>query len=210
MLFIIALLYRVDENTAYFISQEENLSSFGWLKRGTIREFMTLAMREGAKSVKSNDPMVTFLIDNLSIKLNILPYHFETKRGGSMLNNLVSAIITDQDYNQRICARILQNIHRNYCDEFLMTGEPTADQSTKMPFLKECVGKFQEPKHFDKITKLQDDIEEVKEIMQNNVQKVLERGEKLDEMVEKSEDLSRSSQEFYKASRKLNRCCFLF
>lgn len=41
----------------------------------------------------------------------------------------------------------------------------------------------------------------------NTIEAVLERGEKLDDLVDKSEALSLQSKAFYKTARKTNSCC---
>jgi len=41
----------------------------------------------------------------------------------------------------------------------------------------------------------------------NTIEAVLERGEKLDDLVAKSEGLSAQSKMFYKTARKTNSCC---
>ena len=41
--------------------------------------------------------------------------------------------------------------------------------------------------------------------MYKAIVKVLERGEKIEDLVQRSKDLSKSSKQFYKTARKLNR-----
>ncbi len=41
----------------------------------------------------------------------------------------------------------------------------------------------------------------------NTIEAVLQRGEKLDDLVSKSEDLGLQSKTFYKTARKTNACC---
>lgn len=43
----------------------------------------------------------------------------------------------------------------------------------------------------------------------NTLEAVLQRGEKLDDLVSKSEGLSAQSKAFYKTARKTNSCCSL-
>lgn len=50
---------------------------------------------------------------------------------------------------------------------------------------------------------------EVKTIMINNIDLVLKRGEKLDDLVMKTQHLSDSSKKFYMKAKKLNKCCFI-
>jgi synaptobrevin homolog YKT6 len=46
-------------------------------------------------------------------------------------------------------------------------------------------------------------------LQHNTIEAVLERGEKLDDLVSKSEGLSVQSKAFYKTARKTNSCCSL-
>ncbi len=59
----------------------------------------------------------------------------------------------------------------------------------------------------DKIAKIQRDLDETKIILHQTIDSVLKRGEKLDALVDKSNDLSLASQMFYKQARKTNSCC---
>jgi synaptobrevin family protein YKT6 len=58
-----------------------------------------------------------------------------------------------------------------------------------------------------RILKVQKEIEDVKEVMVENIDKVLARGEKIDDLVERSQSLDTASKNFYKKSKKLNSCC---
>ena len=46
-------------------------------------------------------------------------------------------------------------------------------------------------------------------VLHRTIESMLERGEKLDTLVGKSEDLSMASQMFYNQARKTNSCCKL-
>ena len=73
--------------------------------------------------------------------------------------------------------------------------------------LSMCVGSVQDPAQADKLTKIQRDLDETKVILHKTIESMLERGEKLDSLVDKSSDLSMASQMFYKQARKTNSCC---
>ena len=66
---------------------------------------------------------------------------------------------------------------------------------------------LQDPAQADKLTKIQRDLDETKVILHKTIESMLERGEKLDSLVDKSSDLSMASQMFYKQARKTNSCC---
>lgn len=65
----------------------------------------------------------------------------------------------------------------------------------------------QDPAQADKLQKIQRDLDETKIILHKTIESVLDRGEKLDHLVDKSADLSMASQLFYKQARKANSCC---
>ena len=67
----------------------------------------------------------------------------------------------------------------------------------------------QDPAQADKLTKIQRDLDETKVVLHKTIESMLERGEKLEALVDKSSDLSMASQMFYKQARKSNSCCKL-
>jgi len=54
----------------------------------------------------------------------------------------------------------------------------------------------------DKLLKIQNTLDDIKEIMYKNIEEVLKRGDKLDDLVDKSTRLSDSSKIFYKTAKK--------
>lgn len=73
--------------------------------------------------------------------------------------------------------------------------------------LDQYLQRYQDPSQADKITKIQKDLNDTTEILHKTIDSVLERGVKLDALVERSDDLSRQSKMFYKQAKKVNSCC---
>lgn len=67
----------------------------------------------------------------------------------------------------------------------------------------------QDIREADKITKINSDLDDVKEVLQRSIDQVLQRGEKLDDIVAKSEDLSNESKAFLQTSKDATSCCTL-
>ena len=82
-------------------------------------------------------------------------------------------------------------------------------ESSSFPVLEEYLVKYQDPASADKVTKIQNDLDETTTILHKTIDAVLERGVKLDSLVEKSDDLSRQSKMFYKQAKKTNSCCVI-
>lgn len=59
-----------------------------------------------------------------------------------------------------------------------------------------------------KIQSIQNELEQTNKTLLRTMSKVLKRGEKIEDLVEKTEHLSHSSKIFFKKSHNLNSCCF--
>ena len=58
---------------------------------------------------------------------------------------------------------------------------------------------------YTKIQKVQNEVEQVKEVMTDNIEKILKRGEKVEVLLNKSEQLSNESTIFRNSSKNLKR-----
>lgn len=123
-------------------------------------------------------------------------------------DNLGGVLIGDHEYPQRVAHTLLTKV----LDDF--TAKVPADQwstgtesSIAFTQLPAYLSKYQDPREADALTKMQNDLDETKIILKNTIEAVLERGEKLDDMVIKSENLSIQSKAFYKTAKKTNSCC---
>jgi synaptobrevin family protein YKT6 len=65
---------------------------------------------------------------------------------------------------------------------------------------------FQKPDEADKLTKIQTDLDEVTEILNRSLQDILRRGENLETLLLKSDDLSTASAMFRKKAEENNSC----
>ena len=73
------------------------------------------------------------------------------------------------------------------------------------------IKKFQDPKEADKLMKIEKELDDIQIMLTKTLNDLLERGEKLDELAKTSEDISDTSYNFYKKSKKANsKCCSLY
>ena len=133
-------------------------------------------------------------VKNNIIKSDCVAYSFT-------YNNICCVIITDTEYPKHIAFNIIFKQWRKYNNR--NKNDDGKDISNKIGSIKE----FQDPKTFDKITRIRQEIKEVKEIMHENIESVIRRGETLQSLIEKSSDLSASSKIFAKETKRMNRCC---
>ena len=117
---------------------------------------------------------------------------------------VAGVIITDGDYPALVAHQILSKV----VDEFLAKYPCTAfsdrnlqDNACPLPQLKEYIHKYQDPSQADSIMKIQKELDETKIVLHKTIESVLERGEKIDSLVAKSDGLSQQSKMFYSQVR---------
>ena len=117
-------------------------------------------------------------------------------------------LICDEEYPQRVAYTfILKSL-----DDFLKQQPKSTWRGVpfpELPAIKQQFDLFQDPRQADSITQIQGDLDETKVILYNTIEQVLERGEKLDDIVAKSENLSLTSKQFYKTAKSTNSCCII-
>jgi hypothetical protein len=70
--------------------------------------------------------------------------------------------------------------------------------------------RVQDPKQVDKLQRVQEDLDDLKLIVIDNLQKLTIRGEHLDRMMEQSENLHQVSLQFFQSAKRVHKCCWIF
>lgn len=123
-------------------------------------------------------------------------------------DGLGGTVTTDQEYPARVAfvllGQLLEDFVAAHGDSWKTVTTP---ESVSFPPITDYLNKYQNPAEADKITKIQKDLDDTTSILHKTIDSVLERGVKLDNLVEKSNDLSAQSKLFYKSAKKTNSCC---
>lgn len=114
-------------------------------------------------------------------------------------------IISDHEYPALVAHQLLSKV----MDEFLTSHPRSAwssatANSITMPELKEYLTKYQDPHQADSIMKIQRELDETKIVLHKTIESVLQRGEKIDDLVAKSDGLSNQSKMFYRKTQPLS------
>lgn len=129
--------------------------------------------------------------------------------------------MTDQDMKLRVPYAFLFDINNRFKSTYrekVSTAGEMAMNDTFSRVLRDRIEFFSNDRNADKITKVKGDIEDAKAVMVNNIDKVLERGERIEMLVSKTEDLHQHSRSFKKKSTQLKKkmwwqnarlCCVL-
>jgi synaptobrevin family protein YKT6 len=70
--------------------------------------------------------------------------------------------------------------------------------------------KYKNAKDVDKIQQIKSDLDETKTIMMDSIDSLFQRGEQLEVLVDKAEELEKASELLQIKTKKLNSCCPLF
>lgn len=73
--------------------------------------------------------------------------------------------------------------------------------------MDEAIIKYQDPAAADQIMRIQRNLDETREVLHNTIDSVLQREEKLEDLVDRSAELSGQSKLFYKNAKRANSCC---
>lgn len=126
-------------------------------------------------------------------------------------DSLCGVVVADKDYPQRAAFGLINQ----FLDEYMNANkgkwkEEKKDVHEEPVYLTQAIQKWQNPEDADKMMKIQKNLDEIKNVMHKNIEQVLTRGQKLDDLMEKSDDLSAASKQFYKQAKKTNQCCKMY
>ncbi|KAG0710038.1 Synaptobrevin YKT6 [Chionoecetes opilio] len=193
-LYGICVLYKGTESTR-ILKSAYNLQQFGYFQRGSIQEFMAFTSK--IITERSN------ICSKQSIKEQEYMCHVYVRP-----DNLAAVAISDHEYLYRVAHNMLEKVLEDFAAKVPAHLWPNTEESV-VPYteLPATLALWQNPREADALTRVQEEVEETKIILHNAFTAVLERGEKLDDLVSKSENLSSQSKMFYKTAKKTNSCC---
>ena len=120
-------------------------------------------------------------------------------------------MICDEEYPKRVAIDFILKVHDNFklfqAQNNLDLNKIENDTNVKFNYIETEIVEWQDPTKKDSIMKLQNELNDVQDIMRQNLNELLKREENLENLMEKSKDLSAASVNFYKQAKKTNRCC---
>ncbi|KAH7340051.1 Longin-like domain-containing protein [Pyrenochaeta sp. MPI-SDFR-AT-0127] len=188
-------ILKNESKPAIELCTERDISSYSRFTRGSIGEFMSFTAKTVAERTRPGQRQV--------VEEEQSTFHVYGRAEG-----ICGLIITDLEYPVSVAHQLLSKI----CDEFLSKYPRSAFiNATSMPYpeLKDYIVKYQDPQQADSIMKIQKELDETKIVLHKTIESMLERGEKIDNLVAKSDGLSAQSKMFYTQAKKQNSCCIV-
>lgn len=195
-LYALSILYK-NPTSATTLKAAYDVESFSFFQRGSVKEFMSFV----SKTIVER----TQISSRQSVKEGDYMCHVYVRA-----DNLSAVLISDHEYPRRVAHTVITKVMDDFNAKYPQsTWETLSESMIDFSQLNVYLAKYQNPNEADALYKMQNDLDETKIILHNTLEAVLQRGEKLDDLVSKSEGLSAQSKAFYKTARKTNSCCSL-
>lgn len=106
-------------------------------------------------------------------------------------------IISDHEYPALVAHQLLSKVVDEFLNAHPRSEWADSNPTLSFPELNDYIVKYQDPQQADSIMKIQKELDETKIVLHKTIESVLERGEKIDTLVAKSDGLSAQSKMFY-------------
>jgi len=192
-------LYRqVDPNSSYRLAATNHLVDFGYFTRSTVAQYIQFAGRTSVLRTRAGCRQTIQLDDNMPFVS-----HCYVRSDG-----LAGVVMADKEYPTRVAFSLITKELETY-EQNMGTNWRTInnDIDSEPQYLKDDIVHYQNPRDADKLTAIQSQLDEVKDVMHTNIEQLMQRGETLDSLMAKSDDLNTASVQFYKQAKKANSCC---
>ncbi|PKS09989.1 hypothetical protein jhhlp_004613 [Lomentospora prolificans] len=188
-------IIRNTEKPAIQLSSAYDLSEFSRWTKNDYQNFMTMFSKTVAERTSPGQ--------RLDVEEQGHTFHCYARSEG------IAGVIISKDYPKLAAHQILSKV----VDEFLADktaaeiARASKDNELPFPALQKHLQTYQDPSEVNSIANIQKELDETKIILHKTIESVLQRGEKLDDLVAKSSDLSAQSKMFYTTAKKQNSCC---
>lgn len=125
------------------------------------------------------------------------------------MTGLAGFVACKKDYPIRVAFALIDKALEIFAAKNSKETWMSCSRPIESPWLKELFRLHKNPAEADSLTRVQQELDETKIVLHKTIESLLERGEKLDDMVSKSNELGILSKQFLKGSRKTNSCCVI-
>jgi len=190
------LRFNGDTEEAVMLCQGCELSQFGFFQRGSVKEMVTFFSKTICKRTPPGQRQ--------SVQNQDYFVHIYMRTDG-----LCGCVTCDSEYPPRVAFSLLTKILDDFSMQVPSWRTEKRNEAITWPPLDEAVIRYQDPTQADSIMRIQKNLDETRDVLHNTIESVLQRGEKLEDLVERSGELSAQSKLFYKQAKRANSCCTL-
>lgn len=178
------------ENCCFKFADVHDLSNFNFFTRMNIRESLFFLARTSCKNTDFGVSQ-TVTIPDISFVCHVYV----------RMDGLCCILITDSEVPKRIAFSFIFTKMSDYEKSNPYWKSVENDQKSRLSL---------EDLKMDKLFQIEEKLNDIKEIMNKNLDEIIKRGEDLDSLVRKSQDLSDSSRDFWIKAKRTNQCCKVY
>mmetsp|Transcript_30779 Transcript_30779/g.68203 ORF Transcript_30779/g.68203 Transcript_30779/m.68203 type:complete len:253 (+) Transcript_30779:119-877(+) len=124
-------------------------------------------------------------------------------------NGFTYLVVADEAYGRQIpfafLERVRDEFEEKYADKARMAPAHSLDRTFGQRLKSHMEYCMAHPEEISKIAAVQKKVNDVKDVMMENIEKVLERGDKIELLVDKTDALQNHAEQFQKKGRQLRR-----
>ena len=193
-------IFSLYKEKPIILSSAFSLSFVSIFQRGTLKDFLNFHSRLVIERIQKDTHAEVQLEKGICYAL-------------SQADKIGFTMICDEEYPKRVAIQLLFKIS-DYFKDFLIQNKIELnsiekDTDVKFNYIANEIEGWQDPTKSDSIMKLKGELNELHDILRQNLEDLLKRGENLENLMVKSEDLSMTSVNYYKKAKKMNGCCNL-
>ena len=192
-------MFKWREESPIILGCCTELSFLGYVQRRFLREHINFAARTVCGRANPGDRTAVHLENDQGIcYVAIHP------------NKFAVTVVCDTEYPQRVAFSLIAEIMNQFFTSGIQWENATKDTDLRFAPLEQFLKDYQNPASADKLMRIESELNSITEIMHKNIEQLLKRGETLETLMQKSQDLSTVSYDFYKRAKKNNQCCKLY
>jgi len=177
------------------LKSASDLSSFNYFYRQNVGEFLTFASKVAVERTQPGQRQ--------SVKQEEHFCHVYVRGDG-----LAGVITSDKEYPSRVAYTVLSKVLEDFGSKVPKEKWQNSTLTTiEYEELEKVLEKYQNPKEADAMSRVQSELDDTKIILHETMESLMQRGEKIDDLVAKSDQLSDQSKMFYKKAKKMNSWC---
>jgi synaptobrevin family protein YKT6 len=193
-------IFSLYQSKPIILSSAFSLSFVSIFQRGTLKDFLNFHSRLVIERVAQDTHAQVQLEKGICYAI-------------ANSDKIGVTMICDDEYPKRVAIDFLLKVHNDFkafiAEKRLDLNIYTNDTDVKYENIATEIEEWQDPSKKDNLMKLQNELNDVTDIMRQNLNELLKREENLEALMQKSNDLSATSVNFYKQAKKTNSCCNL-
>jgi len=170
-------------------------------------------LAEYASSRGNFDQVAKRILEKIPNSDSKMSYVYERHIFHYSVNDQITFLcMADEEFGRRIPFAYLEDLKNRFQSTYHDRAKNAIANSLNEDFSKvmqNLMAYYSNSKNSDNITRLKGEVDEVKQVMVQNIERVLERGERIELLVDKTDNLSSSAFKFKKSSTQLKRSMWL-